>query len=298
MKVSIQIPTFNQEKFITKAIESALLQNYPELEIIVLDDFSTDNTYQIANSFIDARLKVFRNDKNIGRVKNYNRLLYEFVSGDWVVNLDGDDYFTDPDFISAGIAEIKKGENIVFYQAAIIGRSQLPDFVFKHKLLGNNTKQVFDGKTYFINFNKNEFFSHLSTIYNVAKAKDIGFYSYDTLIADAESMLKLALHGNVILANKLVGVWNIHSNNESQSILTKNSSTIDAFKQLQQYAEPYIGKNAAVKWFKDATNTNTGSYMEELAKKDFKEFLVRSVKETYFTKRLLILMIKKVLGRI
>lgn len=298
MKVSVQIPTFNQEKFIANAIESALLQNYPDLEVIVLDDCSTDNTYQVAGSFTDARLKVFRNDKNIGRVKNYNRLLYELVSGEWVVNLDGDDYFTDPDFISGGMAEILKGKDIVFYQAAIVAISPGTEFVFKHKLLGSGTERVLDGRDYFINFHKNEFFSHLSTIYNAARAKEIGFYSYDTLIADAESMLKLALHGNVILANKLVGVWSIHANNESQTILTKNALTIDAFKRLQQYAEPYIGRNAAAKWFKDAANANTRSYMEELAKKDFKAFLIRAVKDRYFTKRLIILLAKKVLGRI
>ena len=298
MKVTIQIPTFNQEKFIAKAIESALMQNYSELEIIVLDDFSTDNTYQIAKSFTDTRLKVFRNEKNIGRVKNYKRLLYEFVTGDWIVNLDGDDYFTDPDFVSDGISAILKEKDIVFYQAAITGKSQHSEFVFKHKLLENNTQKVLDGKIYFINFNKNEFFSHLSTIYNVAKAKSIGFYSHDTLIADAESMLKLAINGNIILTNKIIGVWNIHSSNESQSILTQNSLTIDAFKRLQQYVEPYIGVKAAAKWFRAATNSNTRSYMEELAKKDFRIFLIKSIKVGYFNKRLFILIVKKLLNKI
>ena len=53
MKVSIQIPTYNQEHYIERAVQSALMQDYEDVEVVVLDDCSTDNTLQIAQR-IDA----------------------------------------------------------------------------------------------------------------------------------------------------------------------------------------------------------------------------------------------------
>jgi len=47
-KVTIMIATYNQERFIGEAIESAMAQDYPNLEIVVCDDCSTDRTYEIA----------------------------------------------------------------------------------------------------------------------------------------------------------------------------------------------------------------------------------------------------------
>jgi len=106
-KVSIQIPTYNQQQYISQAIDSVLMQDYPDLEVIVADDCSTDETEAIVRKYKDIRVKYFKNEKNIGRVANYRKSLYDYCTGDWVVNLDGDDYFTSPTFISRGMNVIK-----------------------------------------------------------------------------------------------------------------------------------------------------------------------------------------------
>ena len=77
-RVSILIPTFNQEQFIDSCVASALDQTYDNLEVIVSDDASSDSTAQIARRFLtDPRVRWERNPINIGRVDNYRRLLYE-----------------------------------------------------------------------------------------------------------------------------------------------------------------------------------------------------------------------------
>ena len=91
LKVTIMIPTYNQAGFIRDAIDSALAQNYPELEVIVCDDASSDETYQVVASIQDRRLKYIRNPINLGRTNNYKNLLHNHAIGDFVVNLDGDD---------------------------------------------------------------------------------------------------------------------------------------------------------------------------------------------------------------
>jgi len=82
IKVTIMIPTYNQSAFILNAINSALDQNYPNLEVIVGDDASTDTTSEILKTIDDSRLKIVRNTFNLGRVGNYRNLLYNHASGD------------------------------------------------------------------------------------------------------------------------------------------------------------------------------------------------------------------------
>ena len=65
-KVSIVIPAYNTAAYIGRAIESALGQTLTNIEIILVDDASTDRTLAVAKSFADSRLKVFTNPENLG----------------------------------------------------------------------------------------------------------------------------------------------------------------------------------------------------------------------------------------
>ena len=72
-KISVIIPTYNREDFIADCIESAINQDYPNLEIIVVDNNSIDRTFEIANaySYVYKNIKVFKNNENLGPVKNW-----------------------------------------------------------------------------------------------------------------------------------------------------------------------------------------------------------------------------------
>jgi len=298
VKVSVQIPTYNQAHSIGKAIESALMQDYPELEIIVQDDCSSDDTFSVASSFSSDLVKVYRNETNIGRVSNYRSLLYERVSGNWNVNLDGDDYFSDPAFISRAVAVLKSNPDLVFYQSCIASASDNGSFRFRHKLTGDREEILISGKEYFSNFHRNEFFGHLSTVYNSELARKVGFYQYNSIIADAESLLKLALNGSVFLDNRITGVWNIHGANESKSMLSQNDLILASFRRLKDYSVPYIGAEAAENWYEEAIAINKASLLELRARYDFRRFLA-GVRTSDLTKTALWkILIKKTLGRI
>src|SRR5258708_1226983 len=102
--VSILIPTYNQEKFIDTCVTSALNQTYDNLEVIVIDDASDDPPRGVVGrALADPRLRYERNATNIGRVSNYRRLLCELASGDWVLMLDGDDYFINPEYVADAV---------------------------------------------------------------------------------------------------------------------------------------------------------------------------------------------------
>lgn len=93
--VSVCMPTFNGSKYLRKAIESALSQTYTGIELLIIDDASTDDTLSIAEDFasLDSRVRIHRNERRLGLAGNWNRCL-ELARGDWIKFLFQDDYIT------------------------------------------------------------------------------------------------------------------------------------------------------------------------------------------------------------
>ena len=88
--VSIILPAYNQEKFIFEAIDSILRQSLSNFELIVIDDCSTDKTFQILSSINDPRIILVRNKKNLGLTYNLNYGL-SIAKSDIVARMDADD---------------------------------------------------------------------------------------------------------------------------------------------------------------------------------------------------------------
>jgi glycosyltransferase involved in cell wall biosynthesis len=115
--VSISIPCYNAGKFIGDTLRSVLAQTYCDLEIIVCDDCSTDNTLQAIKSFVDPRISIYVNEHNLGSSGNYNRAL-SYANGKYVKLLCADDLIT-PDCIEKQVQAFEKneGKNIVMVTA-------------------------------------------------------------------------------------------------------------------------------------------------------------------------------------
>jgi succinoglycan biosynthesis protein ExoO len=92
LEVSVIIPAYNSAKYIGKAIESVLNQTYYNLEIIIVDDASTDATLKIIKSFRDKRLKIIKNKRNLG-VSAARNLALKQSRGNWIALLDSDDWY-------------------------------------------------------------------------------------------------------------------------------------------------------------------------------------------------------------
>ncbi len=88
--VSVIIPTWNRAAFIKKAINSALKQTFSPLEIIVCDDGSTDNTFEIINSFKDSRIRWTAGPRS-GRPAIPRNRGIAISRGEWIAFLDSDD---------------------------------------------------------------------------------------------------------------------------------------------------------------------------------------------------------------
>lgn len=88
--VTIAIPTYNRAAFLAGAVDSALKQTYRHLEVLVLDNCSTDNTRETVSAINDPRVRYIRNESNLGMTGNFNRSL-ELFRGDYWVFLPDDD---------------------------------------------------------------------------------------------------------------------------------------------------------------------------------------------------------------
>src|SRR5882724_6628365 len=86
--VSIVIPCFNAERFLTETLESAFLQTYPHTEIIVIDDGSTDGTARIIRSYATRLIAEFGPNRGASAARNRGTAL---ARGEFLQYLDADD---------------------------------------------------------------------------------------------------------------------------------------------------------------------------------------------------------------
>ncbi|MBN1118676.1 MAG: glycosyltransferase family 2 protein [Bacteroidales bacterium] len=93
MKISIIIPTYNVLKYISRCIDSCISQSYKDVEIVIVDDCSTDGTFEIIENYAEKyrNIKIFRNTENNG--VHFTRTYgVQHAIGDYVFLLDGDDF--------------------------------------------------------------------------------------------------------------------------------------------------------------------------------------------------------------
>lgn len=122
-KVSILVPCFNAERWIAQAVQSALDQSHHDVEIIVVDDGSTDGSLDVIRSF-GNRIR-WESGPNNGGNRTRNRLL-ELATGEWIQYLDADDYLL-PEKIERQLEELQAADHVdVAYSPVIFRFEQSP----------------------------------------------------------------------------------------------------------------------------------------------------------------------------
>lgn len=124
MKITFCITYYNQQEFVAKSIESILAIDKPcDFEILIGDDGSTDNTIEKVKEFQNLypdKIKLFVMPRNnninynpIYRVAQNRLNLAEHSSGDFIMFLDGDDYYCDKTFIKEAMEQFKKNDKLI-----------------------------------------------------------------------------------------------------------------------------------------------------------------------------------------
>ena len=245
--VSIQIPTYNQKEYIKETVESALIQTYESIQIIVTDDCSNYDIKEFLKDYSSISLvEIVVNSKNKGRVLNYHDSLYNQIKGKYFINLDGDDYFTDTKFIEYGVSLLEnnsKNKPLLFQGDHNIEKIKLmiPEFE-----LIDEYSILIDGNEYLKKITDINEFRHSSTIFETKKAKSIGFYNFDCLFTDFNSASRLLLEdGSIIVSSKHVSEWRKHQNNATFSLGISNyKNELASINNIIQAAKNKIDKKA------------------------------------------------------
>jgi glycosyltransferase involved in cell wall biosynthesis len=142
--VSICIPCYNAAPFIGETLQSVLEQTYANLEIIICDDCSKDNTLQVVKTFTDPRISVYVNAHNLGGSGNYNKVL-SYATGKYVKLLCADDLIA-PDCIEKQVRAFEENadKNIVLVTAEKRIINEKGKYLFTKKFPGKGG--FIDGK--------------------------------------------------------------------------------------------------------------------------------------------------------
>ncbi|MGL5058231.1 MAG: glycosyltransferase family 2 protein [Fusobacteriaceae bacterium] len=113
-KVTILIPVYNREKIIEETLECAMKQTYDDYEIVIVDNKSTDKTFEIIQKYADKnpKIKLFQNSQNLGPVRNWKRGIEE-SKGEYVKILWSDDQIS-KDFLESTVHILENDNQIGF----------------------------------------------------------------------------------------------------------------------------------------------------------------------------------------
>lgn len=279
-KVSIMIPTYNQAEYIGEAIESALAQDYPNLEVVVSDDCSTDNTPSIAKKYIsDPRFMYHRNETNLGRVGNYHNTAHNVVSGDWIVNLDGDDYYESRHFVNDAITSLLKVQE--YYP-----EKEIVAYCYRHPLLEKISKIItaekidensllVSGKDYFLSYDKVGSFGHPNTIYRRDIGLKIGMYLIPYQACDFHSIIRIILTGDIILDRRKIACWRVHGENATiRQSEDKQRQAMLTFDAIEEFAKQYCSTDELMAWRHRMNKSSYSDYVSTYVgcHRNFKSF--------------------------
>jgi glycosyltransferase involved in cell wall biosynthesis len=128
-KVSVCVDSYNYGRYLPQALESVLTQSFADLEVVVLDDCSTDDSFAIAQRFAarDSRIRAFQNEQNLGMVRNRNACL-RLARGEYVKWLHADDFLCTPDVLQRMVDELERNRAVSLVATArqIVGENSQP----------------------------------------------------------------------------------------------------------------------------------------------------------------------------
>jgi glycosyltransferase involved in cell wall biosynthesis len=221
-RVSICLPVFNGEQYLAAAIESALSQTFSDLELVVVDDCSTDQSLQIIEQYAsrDKRVKYQRNSEKVGLFSNYNRC-FELASGEYIKPFAQDDVLhndmvrrlfdvlnTDPHIVLASTARTpicQKGTRIV----AMAPQASADSYVSPSSSVSG--RQVIKKAIYpVVNF-----IGEPSTVMFRKAHVGSGFDSNFHHLGDLEYWFRILLNGRYLYINEELCSYRMHGDSAS-----------------------------------------------------------------------------------
>lgn len=227
--ISIVTPSYNSSLFISNTIESVLSQTITDWEMIIVDDFSNDDSAEIVQSFVekDHRIKLIKLNRNLGVAEARNVAINE-ASGRYIAFLDSDDIWL-PNKLELQMGKFEEGAKLVFssyYRMFSDGTKRLvkipKHITYEKLLLGNcigNLTASYDaealGKFYQKTIGHEDYLMWLEVV------KNAGFG-----VGIQEPLACYRVGKGTLSSNKLksaIWTWKIYRNNLNMGLLKSTS---------------------------------------------------------------------------
>ena len=225
-KVAIIIPTFNSGKYLYETLESCKNQSYRNIEIIVVDDCSTDGTVDFLKTLSDV--SVFFNKENKGLSKNLNFTITQ-TDADHVIFLGHDDIlpFTHVEIM---LNEIISDTEVALVHCNALKIDSAGDIL---NLSRDNVEQVKKSKKAMYYLALDNFIQSCGLMFNRKKFIEIGGWDeHYKLYGEWLSYIKYAKRWKIHYCNKTVGYYRIHPASTMRMINQKQMNEIRAYKKV------------------------------------------------------------------
>ena len=212
---SIVMPTYNQCCFLQEAIESVLLQSFENFELIIVDNFSSDNTKVVVESFKDPRIfyRKFRNNGVIGASRN---TAISLAKGDYVAFLDSDDLWH-KEKLAHAFQMVTSGFDFIFHGFATFGNG------LKEKSYIPSKQCCF----YSGALTRHNSIATSAVVIKRSLLKKAGLFSEDPSLSTAEDydlwLKVLALTPRVRKDNRVLTKLRMHGSNNGRSLKQINA---------------------------------------------------------------------------
>ena len=239
-KFSIIIATHNRVDMVCRCIDSILAQKYPSIEVVVVDDCSTDNTQEVlCNKYPSVRYE--RNAKNLGpggtRQKGYN-----LSTGDYVIFVDDDDFYVEPLFFAKAAAIFGQHENV----AMVCANSAVYDATRNElSFLPLSFCGMMSGKQYLEGF-MSKYRKPKSTFPTVLRKTvlDKAGFRDMWMMNDTSIYLRTLCFGDVYTLPDWVGVYWVHASNIGKNLPHKYIiENLDEKHNIYPIAKKLFGKS-------------------------------------------------------
>ena len=260
--VTIGIPNYNYSKYISLALDSVAEQDYENIEVIMVDDCSTDNSIEVIQSWIsnyrgNKKITFIRNKENMGLTKVCNLLLTN-ASGKYFQPLDADDILF-PQKISRQVELLEAHENaaFIFSNAFVIndaGEIIQDDYLAR---INYNKDKIPSGRVHekLLEFN---FVSLPTVLIRTEKAREVGGFDESLQVQDYYMWLKLTEQYEGLYMNAVTAKYRVHANSMGTSNTTNTRSSDSILNIKYRY---YHQSSSEIKKIIQTNIQNTSVYL-------------------------------------
>lgn len=215
--ISIIMPTYNRVGMMKQAIESILRQTYKNIEIVIIDDNSSDDTEITVKELVSngCNILYYKNANNMGPGYNRNKG-YCLSRGEYIVFMDDDDYYTDNTFYEKAISILDSDKGIACVSANAWIENVRDQSVMSSDIGFEGKK---NGEEYLLGLNK-QYHKPLSTFASVFSRKYLNQAELGSMkmVNDIAIYMRALVFGDIYVIGNCIGNYRVHGSNISARI--------------------------------------------------------------------------------